>query len=119
MAIQSFKEIIVWQKSHQLTLEIYKITSNFPKHELYSLINQMRRCAISIPSNIAEGFKRKSLKDSIHFYNIAEGSLEELKYQLLLARDLAYISEGEYTNIINLAEDVGKLLNSWKKSQRY
>jgi four helix bundle protein len=115
--IKTFKEIIVWQKAHQLTLEIYSITKSFPKFEEFALANQMRRCAVSIPSNIAEGFKRKGLKDSLHFYNIADGSLEELKYQLLLTKDLDYINEEIYNKLFRLAEEVGKLLNGWRRSQ--
>ena len=118
MKIKTFKELIVWQKALQLTLEIYNITKNFPKCEEFVLVNQMRRCAVSVPSNIAEGFKRKSLKDSLHFYNMAEGSLEELKYQLLLAKDLSYIKEEKHNKLIDLAEEVGKLLCGWKNSQR-
>ncbi|MDO8524324.1 MAG: four helix bundle protein [bacterium] len=118
MIIKTFTEILAWQKAHQLTLEIYKITSQFPKTEQFGLISQMRRCAVSIPSNIAEGFKRKSLNDSLHFYNIAEGSLEELKYQLLLAKDLDYLNKEVYGELSELSDEVGKLLNGWKKSQR-
>jgi four helix bundle protein len=116
--IKTFKQLLVWQKAHQLTLEVYNATRSFPKYEQFGLIFQMRRCVVSIPSNIAEGFKRKSLKDSLHFYNIAESSLEELKYQLLLAKDLNYINEQIYNKLFTLAEEVGKLLNGWKKSQR-
>lgn len=117
MTIQSFKELIVWQKAHQLTLEIYRITDAFPQHELYALANQMRRCAVSVPSNIAEGFRRITTKDSAHFYNIAEGSIEELKYQMLLSKDLGYITLERYIKINSLIEEVSKLLCSWKKSQ--
>jgi len=113
--VKIFKELIVWQKAHQLTLEIYNVTKNFTKFENLALANQMRRCAISIPSNIAEGFNRKSLKYSLRFYVIANSSLEELKYQILLAKDLNYINEEIYNKLMNLAEEVGKLLNSWKK----
>lgn len=77
----------------------------------------MRRCAVSIPSNIVEGFKRRFARDSLHFYNIAEASLEELKYQLLLTRDLKYVSDPVYKSINTLAEEVGKLINGWKKAQ--
>ena len=118
MFIKTFKEILAWQKAHKLVLEVYRLAEGYPKHETFGLISQSRRCAVSVPSNIAEGFKRKSQKDSDHFYNIAEGSLEELKYQLLLARDLSHISDKNYGEIINLGEEVGKLLNGWRKSQR-
>ena len=115
--IKSFIEITAWQKSHTLVLEIYRITSQFPKQEEYCLTSQIRRAAISIPSNIAEGFKRKSAKDSDHFYNIADGSLEEVKYQLILSKDLQYINSYEFDRIWLLAEEVGKILSGWKKSQ--
>ena len=92
MPIQNFKEIIVWQRSHALALQIYKVTNDFPRVEIYSLVSQMRRSATSVPTNIAEGFKRMTARDQTHFYCIAEGSLEELKYQLLLSKDLEYIT---------------------------
>ena len=116
--IKSFKEIICWQKSHQLALEVYRLTTAFPKIEDYCLTNQIRRAVISVPSNIAEGFKRRSLSDSKHFYNIAQGSLEEVKYQLLLAKDLGYITSEEYVQISMLTEEVSKLLVGWIKVQK-
>lgn len=119
MKIASFKELTVWQKAHQLVLQIYKITKSFPKHEEYGLSSQMRRCAVSIPSNIAEGFRRNGQKDSAHFYNIAQGSLEELKYQLLLSRDVEYINQDIFNQTDMLAEEVSKLLVGWIKSQKY
>lgn len=76
MVVKIFTEIQAWQKAHKLTLHIYRLTEIFPKTEKFGLVSQMRRCAVSIPSNIAEGFKRKSKNDSVHFYNISEGSLE-------------------------------------------
>ena len=78
----------------------------------------MRRCTVSVPSNIAEGFKRKSRADSCHFYNMAEGSLEELKYQMLLSRDLEYTTEDNYNKFIKLAEEVGRTLYGWIKIQK-
>jgi len=116
--IKTFRDIKVWQKAHELVIKIYKITIKFPVEEKYSLVNQMRRAAISVASNIVEGFKRKSVKDRIHFYNIADGSLEELKYQLLVSHDLKYITEEIYQETINLAEEVSKMLNSWIKTQK-
>jgi len=118
MAINSFKEIIGWQKAHELVMLVYKTTDTFPKHELFCLTNQIRRAAISVPSNIAEGYKRRSNKDSVHFYNIAEGSLEELKYQLLLANDLGYIPAEQYKTLDDLSEETGRLLCGWIKSQK-
>jgi len=118
MAIQKFTDILAWQKAHELTLEIYKATEKFPKKELFCLTAQILRAAISIPSNIAEGFKRKGLKDPLHFYNISEGSLEEVKYQLILCKDLGYISPEDYARISQLADQVGKILYGWMKTQK-
>lgn len=118
MVIKTFKDILTWKKAHALVLRVYKITDNFPQKEIFVLVSQMRRCAISIPSNIVESFKRRTKNDSIHFYNIAEGSLEELKYQLILAKDLKYISKKEFNEVYNLAEEVGKLVNGWKRVQK-
>lgn len=116
--IQDFTDIVVWQKAHQLTLLVYRLTDGFPKQEVFGLVSQMRRCAVSVPSNIAEGFRRKSKADCLHFYTIALGSLEELRYQLLLARDLGYITKDEYMRATTLGVEVGKLINGWKKSQQ-
>ncbi|MCX6740896.1 MAG: four helix bundle protein [Candidatus Parcubacteria bacterium] len=115
--IKTFQDLKVWRKAHELTLAIYKNTEKFPNSELYGLISQIRRAAVSVASNIVEGFERKSAKDSLHFYNIADGSLEELRYQLLLARDLNYLNNAIYQKIIILAEEVSKMLNGWIKSQ--
>ncbi|MCX6808581.1 MAG: four helix bundle protein [Candidatus Berkelbacteria bacterium] len=116
-SMKSFQDIIAWQKSHEFVLKIYELTKLFPKNEEFCLTNQIRRAAISVPSNIAEGFKRKSTKDSLHFYNIAEGSLEEAKYQLLLARDLGYIESLIYEKVCGIAAESSKLLCRWIKSQ--
>ncbi len=118
--IKTFEDILAWKKSHKLTLSIYKITEKYPKIEEFGLKQHTRRTAFSVPSNIAEGFKRKSNTDSSRFYNISEGSLEELKYQLLLAKDLGYIGSSDYIDIFELAEETGRLLYGWKKSlQRF
>jgi len=98
-------------------LEIYQIVAEFPKYEIYGLASQMRRSASSIPSNIAEGFKSRSNKDSRNFYNVASGSLEELQYQLILSRDLSYINAETYNKLANFCEEASKLLTAWSKSQ--
>lgn len=103
-------KLIVWQKSHELTLKIYEITKDFPKDEQFGLTSQIRRAAVSIPSNIVEGKARGSNKDYKRFLLIARGSLEETKYQLLLAKDLKYIDEQKYKDVLNLSKDVGRLL---------
>ena len=117
MKINTFQDLQVWQKAHKLVLRIYKITNKFPKSEIYGLISQIRRAAVSVASNIVEGFERQSSKDSLHFYNISDGSLEEVRYQLLLAHDLEYIDDKTYEETIRLAEEVSKMLNSWIKTQ--
>ncbi|MDD3101623.1 MAG: four helix bundle protein [Patescibacteria group bacterium] len=116
--IKSFQDIKVWQKAHELVLKIYKITKQFPEEEKYGLSSQLRRAAVSIASNIVEGFRRTTLKDRIHFYMIANGSLEETRYQILLSKDLTYIDETKYQDIIILTEEVSKMLNSWIKVQK-
>ena len=107
---QDTSKLIVWQKSHELALRIYEITKGFPKDELFGLTSQIRRAAVSIPSNIVEGKARGSNKDYNRFLMIARGSLEEVKYQLLLAKDLKYIDEQNYKEALNLAMETGRLL---------
>src|ERR1035437_454789 len=104
--MKSFIELKVWAKAHQLVIQIYKITKDFPTEERFSLTNQIRRASVSIASNIAEGFQRSSNKVSRNFYDIADGSIEEVKYQLLLSKDLGYIKEQDYINLLHLTEEV-------------
>lgn len=115
---KTFKDLIVWQKAHQLVLLIYKTTNDFPKSENFGLTLQIRRAVVSVASNIAEGFKRKSSKDSVHFYNMSECSLEEVKYQALLSEDLEYVKKETFNEIEKLADEVGKLLHGWIGSQK-
>jgi len=91
--IKDFKDLEVWKKAHCIVLGIYKLTTDYPPEEKYGLVSQMRRAAVSVPSNIAEGFGRRGKKDKIHFYNIAHSSLEELRYQLILSKDLGYLPD--------------------------
>ena len=109
--IKNFTDLIVWQEAHKLVLDIYKITKLFPKAEIYSLTSQMCRCAVSISSNIAEGFSRKSIKEKTQFYYISKGSLTELQNQLIIAKDLTYIEEEIYKNLESQTILVHKLLN--------
>ena len=88
MKIESFEQLDVWKESHAMVLDVYRTTKLHPSEEKFGLISQMRRAAVSIPANIAEGFKRRGLKDKSHFYNIAQGSLEELRYYFIVCRDL-------------------------------
>lgn len=108
--IKSFTDLHVWKEGHVLAVEIYKITKIFPKEEIYSLTDQMRRAAISITSNIAEGFGRQSYKEKIQFYYIAQGSITELKNQLLLARDIQYLKESDFRALAEQVNTAHKLL---------
>jgi four helix bundle protein len=87
---RTFQDLLVWQKAHRFVLDVYTLTAAFPKQETYGLSLQMRRAAVSIPANIAEGFRRRSKPDKARFMNMAEGSVEECRYFLILARDLGY-----------------------------
>ena len=116
--IVSWKDLRAWQKSHELVLETYRLTRKFPPEEKFGLSSQMRRAAISVASNIVEGFHRRSVKDSLNFYNTADSSLEELKYQLLLSRDLEYVSVNDFEQAATKAIDAGKTLGAWIVSQR-
>ncbi len=107
---KDFTELIVWQKAHEFVLNIYKISSLFPKVEIYGLTSQFRRAAISIPANIAEGFVKNGVADKLRYYNIAEGSIHECKYYLILARDLGYV---ENADLFDLIDEVSKLLGSY------
>jgi four helix bundle protein len=104
-------KLIVWQKSHELVLKIYGTTKGFPKDEQFGLISQLRRAAVSIPSNIVEGKARGSNKEYKRFLLMARGSLEEVKYQLLLSRDLGYIDEKTYDEFVKMTDAIGKMLN--------
>jgi four helix bundle protein len=114
--IKSFTDLIVWQEAHKLALEIYKITKNFPKEETYSLTDQMKRCSISISSNIAEGFSRQGKKEKIQFYFTAKGSLTELQNQLLLAKDVKYLRLESFKSLAEQTVTVHKLINGLVKS---
>lgn len=104
-------KLIVWQKSHALVLKVYEITKRFPKEEQFGLTSQIRRASVSVPSNIVEGKARGSNKEYKRFLLMARGSLEEVKYQLLLAKDLGYVDGNEYSNTVKMTDEVGKLLN--------
>jgi len=116
--ISNFTDLKVWQEGHQLCLLIYKITEDFPKHELFGLISQLRRAAVSITSNIAEGFSRWSYKEKIQFYYIAHGSVTEVENQLILARDLKYLKAIDYEFVLKKLISTHKLLNIFIKSTR-
>lgn len=107
---RSFEQLIVWRKAHQLVLAAYRFTENFPRKETYGLTSQLRRAAVSVPANIAEGFKKRSRADKARFLNIAQGSLEECRYYFILARDLNY---GDTTELVSQLAEVSKLLEAY------
>jgi four helix bundle protein len=106
-----FENLEVWKKAHQFTLIVYKLTRKFPPEEKYSLCDQLKRSAASVPTNIVEGNERNSKKEFIQFLYTSKGSLAESKYHILLSKDLGYINEEEYLQLIELANEIGKMLN--------
>jgi four helix bundle protein len=108
--MQNFKELKVWEKSHQITLDIYKVSACFPKEETYSLTNQLRRAAASIPANIAEGCGKNSQADLANFLNIALGSANETEYFLILSKDLHYLNEQDFTTLSNNINEIKAML---------
>ena len=111
--MQNFRELRIWQRSHQLALIVYHVTAEFPKHELYGLTRQMRRSATSIPTNIAEGCGRNSGAELARFLQIAMGSASELEYQLLLAHDLNLLSKLQHTQLETELIEIKRMLNSF------
>jgi four helix bundle protein len=107
---QRFEDLIVWQKAHRFVLEVYRLTKSFPYDERFGLTSQFRRAAVSIAANIAEGFKKRGKLDKVRFMNIAQGSLEECRYYLLLTRDLGY---GETLTMSNQLDEIGKILGAY------
>lgn len=110
---RTFEDLVVWQKSHALVLAIYRISAVFPKNEMYGLVPQVRRAAVSIPANMAEGFKKRGKADKARFMNIAQGSLEETRYYLILARDLGYLNSN---NLLDQLEKVSRLLEVYSRT---
>lgn len=108
--LKNYTELKVWQKAHELVLKMYKETKGFPKEERFALISQVRRSAVSIPANIAEGYGRKHTKEYIQMLYIAQGSLEETKYYLLLSKDLGYLKEIVYIPLFELSQEIGRML---------
>lgn len=110
---KTFKELKMWQKAHSFVLDVYKVTEHFPKQELFGLTSQFRRAAVSIPANEAEGYKRKGKPDKLRFFNIAQASLEETRYYILLSKDLNYINSIEEQSLTLNIEEASKSLNSY------
>jgi four helix bundle protein len=107
---RTFQDLVVWQKAHAFVLAVYKLTENFPRHEIYGLSSQLRRAAVSIPANVAEGFRKRGRMDKARFLNIAQGSLEECRYYLILANDLGY---DETQAMMDQLAEVSKLLEGY------
>lgn len=110
--VRTYRDLIVWQKSIELVIEIYKITRKFPKQEIYGLVNQIRRAVVGIPSNIAEGQGRGHLAEYVQFLRIAYGSAAEVETQLLISHKIDYINQNEYRRILGLLYEIMKMLNS-------
>lgn len=109
-AARTFRDLMVWRKSHEFVLAAYSFTSGFPKHETFGLSSQLRRAAVSIPANIAEGFRRFGRLDKARFMNLAQGSLEECRYYLILAQDLGY---GDPSKLNRTLEEASRMLHAY------
>jgi four helix bundle protein len=116
MTIKDFTDLYAWKEGHNLVLEVYKATAQFPVKETYSLVDQMRRCVVSVTSNIAEGFSRIGAKDKMRFYIMTAGSLTELQNQLIIAKDVKYLSNHRFNDLYNRTIVVHKLVNGLIKS---
>jgi len=112
-AAHSFRDLVVWQKAHEFVLAVYRLTESFPDREKFGLAHQMRRAAVSIPANIAEGFGKRSPAEKARFLNIAEGSLEECRYYLILAQDLGY---GKTDELMTALAETSRLLSAYARA---
>jgi four helix bundle protein len=112
---KSFEDVDIWQRAHEFVLGVYKISEHFPKHELFGLTSQLRRAAVSIPANFAEGFRKESTKDKLRYYNISISSLEECRYYLRLAKDLGY---ADTTQLRELLETISRMLTRYSSTIR-
>jgi four helix bundle protein len=113
MASRSFEDVVVWRKAHQWVLSVYRLTERFPRQELFGLTSQLRRAAVSIPANLAEGFKKRGRADKLRFYNTAQGSLEECRYYMILSRDLGY---GDTADLMEKLSEVSRMLEAYMKA---
>lgn len=112
---RTYEDLLAWQKAHHFVVLAYRIIATFPPYEQYGLCSQFRRAAVSIPANIAEGYKRISKADKLRFFNIAQGSLEECRYYCLLAKDLGYVEENAFVKVVNSIQDSSYFLNAYIK----
>src|SRR5262245_1403574 len=116
MSVRSYQDLIAWQKAMDLVVGVYKVTGGFPKEEQFWLTNQLRRAAVSIPSNIAEGQGRKTTRDFVHFLYVARGSLQEAETQLLIAERLQFLNRKKCTDLFDLNSEVGRLISGLIRS---
>jgi len=114
--INSFTELTVWQRAHELVLLVYKLTASFPRSELFGMVSQLRRASASVPANIAEGFGRRTTKELLRSLQIAAGELEETRYFLILSRDLGYVAAPRFEEGRTLCDSVGQLINALGRS---
>jgi len=110
---KTFEDLLIWQKAHAFVITVYRITATFPKHEAYGLSSQFRRAAVSIAANIAEVLRKRNKADKARFFNIAQGSVEECRYYLILSKDLGYYDVPETNSLI---QEVSKLLDAYSRS---
>ena len=115
--VNTYKELLIWQKGIKIVVLVYKLTKDFPKDEIYALTSQLKRASVSVPSNIAEGFGRQTDKSFNHFLNVARGSLNEIETQLIIAKELGFIDNKDVLNeILFLIDEEGKMLNAFAKN---
>jgi four helix bundle protein len=110
---KTFQDLLVWQKAHSLVLAIYRFSAGFPKEEVYGITSQLRRAVVSVPANIAEGFKKKGKSDKARYMNIAQGSLEEVRYYLILVNDLGFGCTNKHREML---DEVGRMLDAYSAS---
>ena len=118
MEVRNYRDLIAWQKAHQLVKEIYRVTKGFPHEENFGLVSQLRRASVSVASNIVEGFGRRGIKESLHFYSQSHASLKEVDYQCFLSFELGYISHKDHELLESLNIETSKLLLGWIKGHR-
>ena len=116
--IKTFSDLDAWKEAHQFAVKIYKTTNSFPKEETFALVNQMRRCAVPITSNIAEGFSRQSYREKVQFYSTALGSVTELQSQILISRDVGYLDTETCTELKEKSVTVHKIINGLIKASK-
>jgi four helix bundle protein len=114
--VNSYRDLKVWQKAMDLVVASYELTNKFPQHEIYSLVNQIHRAAVSLPANIAEGHGREHLGDYLHHLSVSNGSLMELETHFLVAERLRYLKENELTQLLNQTGEIGRMLAGLIKS---